>query len=246
MSSNSYIDLEQELLQFIKILKTRIYIEYDLIDEPNYEKITSEVFERLNNLLKSFCNSAEIAIKTNLFCEKLPSIIEIIKTDIEALLDGDPAATSILEILLCYPGFKAIWIYRMAHELFLQDIPIIPRALTEYAHTQTGIDIHPGATIGHHFFIDHGTGIVIGETTIIGNYVKIYHGVTLGALSLQKGKLLKGKKRHPTIGDNVVIYACASVFGGETIIGSNSIIGSNVTITTSVKNESKIFLKCQI
>lgn len=169
------------------------------------------------------------------FKSLLPKIDQLLRMDIEAIFDGDPAAGSKEEIILCYPGLYAIFVYRIAHELALLDVPILPRVFSEYAHSKTGIDIHPKATIGHHFFIDHGTGIVIGETTEIGNYVKLYHGVTLGALSLKQGHLLKGTKRHPTILDHVTIYSNASIFGGDTIIGPNVRIGSYAFITKSTR-----------
>ncbi len=171
------------------------------------------------------------------FIEKLPKIEEILLTDLEALYIGDPAAYSKEEIILCYPGFYAIFIYRIAHALCQLDIPILPRILSERAHSKTGIDIHPKADIGNYFFIDHGTGIVIGETTQIGNRVKIYQGVTLGALSLRDGHKLAGLKRHPTILDDVTIYSEASIFGGTTIIGPNVTIQSNAFITQSVRKE---------
>nr|MDE5566362.1 hypothetical protein [Anaeroplasmataceae bacterium] len=171
------------------------------------------------------------------FILELPKIDQLLKSDLEAIYDGDPACNLIEEIILCYPGFLAIFIYRIAHILYEQKILLLPRIMTEYAHSKTGIDIHPGATIGHHFMIDHGTGIVIGQTTIIGNYVKIYQGVTLGALSLKAGQRLKGIKRHPTISDGVTIYSSASIFGGQTIIGPNVTIKSNAFITSSVYKE---------
>ena len=163
----------------------------------------------------------------------------------QAAFDGDPAAYSKEEVILSYPGLQAITINRLAHELFLLNVPLIPRIMTEYAHSTTGIDIHPGATIGEYFFIDHGTGIVVGETTTIGNNVKIYQGVTLGALSTRGGQKLQGKKRHPTIGDNVTIYAGASILGGDSIIGENCVIGSNVFITTSIPAGTKVNIKNQ-
>lgn len=169
------------------------------------------------------------------FFDKLPLVDKLIKTDIEALFDGDPAASSVSEIILSYPGLRAIFTYRIAHVLYELGVPILPRALTEYAHSKTGIDIHPGAKIDSYFFIDHGTGIVIGETCEIGKHVKLYQGVTLGALSLREGQKLSGTKRHPTIRDNVTIYSGASIFGGETIIGENTTLGSNVFITSSVE-----------
>jgi len=177
------------------------------------------------------------------FFEKIPQIREYVETDLLATYDGDPAASSLEEIILAYPGLIAITTYRIAHELYLLNVPVIPRLMTEYAHSRTGIDIHPGATIGKQFFIDHGTGIVIGETSIIGENVKIYQGVTIGALSTRGGQKLSGKKRHPTIEDNVVIYAGASILGGETVIGKNSIIGGNTFITSSVPADTRVSIK---
>ena len=179
------------------------------------------------------------------FLQKIPQIREYLDTDLEAFFDGDPAAESRDEIILCYPGFYAITVYRMAHELYLMNVPMLPRIMTEYAHTQTGIDINPGATIGKYFFIDHGTGIVIGETTWIGEHVKIYQGVTLGALSTRGGRKLQNKKRHPTIEDNVTIYSGASILGGDTVIGRGSVIGGNVFITSSVDMETRVSVKDQ-
>lgn len=174
------------------------------------------------------------------FLKKLPKIREYLATDIEAAFDGDPAAFNKEEIILCYPGLMAISSYRIAHELQLLKVPLIPRIMTEYAHSKTGIDIHPGATIGKYFFIDHGTGIVIGETTEIGDHVKIYQGVTLGGLSTRKGQALRGKKRHPTIGDNVTIYAGATVLGGETVIGENVTIAGNTFIVKSIPANMRV------
>ena len=168
------------------------------------------------------------------FFSRIPAVRALAQTDLEAAYDGDPAATSHDEIIFCYPGLFAITVYRLAHELYGLNVPMIPRIMTEYAHSLTGIDIHPGASIGDHFFIDHGTGIVIGETTVIGKYVKIYQGVTLGGLSTRGGQSLRGKKRHPTIEDNVTIYAGASILGGDTVVGRNSVIGANAFITASI------------
>ncbi|MBR5713111.1 MAG: serine acetyltransferase [Lachnospiraceae bacterium] len=179
------------------------------------------------------------------FFKRLPAIREFSEGDLEAAFDGDPAAKFREEIILCYPGSYAIAVYRIAHELFRLDVPLIPRIMTEHAHWQTGIDIHPGATIGRNFFIDHGTGIVIGETTVIGDNVKIYQGVTLGALSTRGGQKLRGKRRHPTIEDDVVIYAGASILGGETIIGKGAVIGSNAFITTSIDPGTRVSIKNQ-
>ena len=184
----------------------------------------------------------EITIK---FLRRIPDIRALLDTDLEAFFDGDPAAENRDEIILCYPGFYAITVYRLAHELYRMEVPMLPRIMTEYAHTQTGIDINPGATIGRYFFIDHGTGIVIGETTMIGEHVKIYQGVTLGALSTRGGRRLQNKKRHPTIEDNVTIYSGASILGGETVIGKNSIIGGNVFITDSIAEDTRVSVKNQ-
>lgn len=177
------------------------------------------------------------------FLEKIPKIRDYLYTDVEAAFNGDPAAYSRDEIVFSYPGLFAISVYRIAHELFLLGVPMIPRIMTEYAHGATGIDIHPGATVGKYFFIDHGTGIVIGETTVIGDNVKIYQGVTLGALSTRKGQQLKGVKRHPTIGDNVTIYSGTSILGGDTVIGKDATIGGNSFITSSVAAGAKVSIK---
>ncbi|MEE0929612.1 MAG: serine O-acetyltransferase EpsC [Acutalibacteraceae bacterium] len=177
------------------------------------------------------------------FMQKLPMIREYLYTDIQAAYNGDPAAYSTDEIVFCYPGVFAITVYRIAHELFVMNVPMIPRIISEYAHSTTGIDIHPGATIGKYFFIDHGTGVVIGETTIIGDNVKIYQGVTLGGLSTRKGQQLKGVKRHPTIGNNVTIYSNTSVLGGETVIGDDATIGGNSFIVRSVSAGMKVSIK---
>ncbi len=177
------------------------------------------------------------------FIEKIPQIREYLYTDIKAAYDGDPAAYSTDEIIFSYPGVMAITVYRIAHELWLLEVPMIPRIMSEYAHSATGIDIHPGATIGKYFFIDHGTGIVIGETTEIGDNVKIYQGVTLGALSTRKGQQLKGVKRHPTIGDNVTIYSGTTILGGDTVIGSGATIGGNAFIVNSVDKGMKVSVK---
>ena len=179
------------------------------------------------------------------FLEKMPKIREYIETDIDAAYDGDPAAYNKDEIICSYPGLFAIFTNRIAHELFLLGVPLIPRIMTEYAHSLTGIDIHPGTTIGKYFFIDHGTGIVIGETTVIGDNVKIYQGVTLGALSTRGGQNLRGKKRHPTICDNVTIYSGASILGGETVVGKGVVVGGNAFITTSIPEGAKVSVKSQ-
>ena len=184
--------------------------------------------------------SQRIAIE---FLKRIPKMREYIETDVSAAFDGDPAAYNREEIVVTYPGFYAIMVNRIAHELHLLGVPLIPRIMTEYAHSLTGIDIHPGATIGKYFFIDHGTGIVIGETTVIGDNVKIYQGVTLGALSTRGGQMLKNVKRHPTIEDNVTIYSGATILGGATVIGKDVVIGGNSFITSSVLEGTKVSVK---
>jgi serine O-acetyltransferase len=175
--------------------------------------------------------------KTIALLASLPRLRELLATDVQAAYDGDPAAQGLDEIILCYPGLQAITVHRLAHELYGLDVPFIPRMMAEWSHNRTGIDIHPGATIGPSFFIDHGTGVVIGETTEIAAHVKLYQGVTLGALSFPKddsGQLVRGQKRHPTIEEGVVIYANATVLGGETVIGARSVIGASVSLIQSV------------
>lgn len=180
---------------------------------------------------------------TGAFLKKIPEIREYLYTDVKAALSGDPAASSTDEIIFSYPGLYAVTVYRIAHELQLLKVPMIPRIMTEHAHSLTGIDIHPGASIGKYFFIDHGTGIVVGETTEIGDNVKIYQGVTLGALSTRKGQELRGVKRHPTIGSNVTIYSETSILGGETVIGDGATIGGNAFIVSSVPAGTRVSVK---
>ena len=189
-------------------------------------------------------NSEAERITFEFLC-RIPKIREYIETDLQAAYDGDPAAYSKAEIIFSYPGLYAILTSRIAHELFLLGVPLIPRMMTEHAHSLTGIDIHPGVTLGKYFFIDHGTGIVIGETTVIGNNVKVYQGVTLGALSTRGGQSLRNKKRHPTIEDNVTIYSGASILGGETVVGHDAVIGGNAFITSSVPAGARVSIKTQ-
>jgi serine O-acetyltransferase len=180
------------------------------------------------------------------FLERIPALRELLASDAQAAFAGDPACKSIDEVVFCYPGLEAITVHRMSHEMRRLGVPFIPRMMSEWAHKQTGIDIHPGATIGHHFFIDHGTGVVIGETCDIGNHVKIYQGVTLGALSFatdSDGNLVRGHKRHPTIEDRVVIYASATILGGKTVIGHDSVIGSSVWLTHSVEPKTTVTME---
>jgi serine O-acetyltransferase len=213
-----------------------------------YHNLSREIAKSLKSIAlmeqKTDDELTAIAVeKTLAFLLRLPYIRQKLTGDVAAAYDGDPAAKSFDEIILCYPGLVAIAVYRIAHELYLPEIPLIPRIMAEFAHGKTGIDIHPGATIGDNFFIDHGTGVVIGETSTIGNAVRIYQGVTLGALSFKKdkdGRVMKGGKRHPTIEDNVVIYAGATILGGETVVGKNSIIGGNVWLLESVPPNTTI------
>ena len=200
-------------------------------------------FCRLRGVMTGEERAREAYRITREFMRRLPAIRRLAETDLLAAYDGDPAAGCLEEIILAYPGLMAGTVYRLAHELYLLRVPVLPRLMTEYAHAETGIDIHPGAVIGRSFFIDHGTGIVIGETAVIGQNVKIYQGVTLGAISTRGGQKLSGKKRHPTIGDNVTIYAGASILGGETVIGANSIIGGNTFITSSVPADTRVTVK---
>jgi serine O-acetyltransferase len=212
----------------------------DLIDSL-HDRLTQQIARAFRHDCKApdletdFDSRAEeIALR---FLDRLPDLRQILAEDVQAAYDGDPAAKSLGEIVFCYPGVAAVTYYRMAHELLRLGVPLIPRMMTEYAKGKTGIDIHPGATIGHRFFIDHGTGVVIGETTEIGDGVKLYQGVTLGALSFPRdetGQIVRDAKRHPTIEDEVVIYANATILGGQTVIGHHSVIGSSAWITRSI------------
>jgi len=222
----------------------------DLIDGL-HDKLTTQIGRALRHEARGNCDGETdyealgqaVAIS---FLEQLPDVRRILATDVQAAFDGDPAVKAPDEIIFCYPGLEAITVYRLAHVLYKLEVPLIPRMMTEWAHSKTGIDIHPGATIGNHFFIDHGTGVVIGQTCEIGDHVKLYQGVTLGALSFQvdgEGHLVRGVKRHPTIEDRVVIYANATVLGGKTVIGHDSVIGSSVWITKSVAPGTTVVLK---
>lgn len=205
--------------------------------ESKFARLKSELIKLLN--ATSGCNGVGSNEKADRFFNAIPELYRVLNTDIEALLAGDPAARTRFEIIRAYPGFYAISFYRIAHALLDLDIPLLPRIITEFAHSKTGIDIHPGAEIGEYFFIDHGTGIVIGETTVIGDHVKLYQGVTLGALSVDKS--MASVKRHPTVEDHVIIYSGATILGGETVIGHNSIIGGNVWLTKSVPSDSTVY-----
>ena len=177
------------------------------------------------------------------FFREIPAVRAVAQTDVEAFFEGDPAAFSVDEIIYCYPGLFAITVYRLAHVLYDLGVPMLPRIMTEHAHSITGIDIHPGATIGEYFFIDHGTGIVVGETTMIGSHVKLYQGVTLGALSPRAGHASLPGKRHPTVEDNVTIYSGASILGGETVIGENTVVGGNAFLTEAVEANTRVVIQ---
>ena len=224
---------------YIKFLINKVYnelcgqVSIALRFLPEYKDTGKEIPK---DLVEGICKE---------FIVRIPEVREYCSTDLEAIFDGDPAAFNHEEIILSYPGFMAIALSRIAHILFSMNVPMIPRMITEYAHSRTGIDIHPGATIGKYFCIDHGTGIVIGETSEIGEHVKVYQGVTIGALSTRGGQKLRGKKRHPTIGDFVTIYSGASILGGDTVIGKCSVIGSNVFITRSVDPGTRVCNKGQ-
>ena len=247
------------IIDIVRDLKSIVFPGYFSTDTSATVFPEYYVGHRLNDLYDRLKNQIEIALlyhgeepeeaaahadRTACgFFEQLPEIQRLLLTDVQAGFDGDPAAKSKEEIIFSYPGLFAIYVYRIAHELYVQNVPFIPRIMTEYAHGKTGIDINSGATIGRYFFIDHGTGIVIGETTEIGDYVKLYQGVTLGALSTRKGQQLAGTKRHPTIGDHVTIYANSTILGGETVIGCDSIIGGNSFITESVPAHTRVSIK---
>ncbi|MDR2518517.1 MAG: serine acetyltransferase [Spirochaetaceae bacterium] len=224
---------------------TPVSLEYyagDLLEDVQFN-LSSQIEQALLHRRDSGAPAVPAEDISFAFLARLPCVREYLAMDVSASFDGDPAAFSKDEIISSYPGIYAIMVYRLAHVLYELEVPLIPRIMTEYAHNVTGIDIHPGARIGHHFFIDHGTGIVIGETTIIGNYVKLYQGVTLGGLSTRGGQTMKGLKRHPTIEDHVTIYSGASILGGATVVGEGVVIGSNAFVTQSVPEKTKVSVK---
>ena len=215
------------------------------LQESDLEKELSSLKSHLSSLVYDVIKDGTRAqAMTDNFFEQLPDIYDRLLKDAQAIVQFDPAALSTEEVIVAYPGFYAITVYRFSHQLWSQGLKILPRLFTEYAHSKTGVDIHPGATIGESFFIDHGTGIVIGETTIIGNNVKIYQGVTIGALASSKEEA--SAKRHPTIEDNVIIYSGATILGGETVIGKDSVIGGNVWLTYSIIPSSVVFHRSEI
>lgn len=205
-----------------------------------YEKIKSQIRITLSDQGEREAIKEKAEKLTVQFLAQIPKVQELLMKDVEAALAGDPAASSKEEVILAYPGLYTIFVYRYAHILYELKVPMIPRIMSEYAHGKTGIDINPGATIGEYFFIDHGTGIVVGETAIIGNGVKIYQGVTIGALSTRKGQALAGKRRHPTIEDNVIIYANATILGGDTVVGRNATVAGNTFVTESIPADAKV------
>lgn len=249
-----YIGLEKACEEAIKSLMTAMFPyhigkarERFLEEEKRYVELM-HAYDALSRAFSHVMPLPEAENVADKLIKALPEIMALIKTDVTAAYEGDPAAKSIDEVILSYPAFKAISIYRIAHKLYEMNVYLIPRLFTEYAHSKTGIDIHPGAKIGPYFFIDHGTGVVIGETTTIGEHVKLYQHVTLGAKSFTAnpdGSLVKGIKRHPDIGNHVVIYAGATILGGDTKIGDNCVIGSSVWLTHSVPAGKTITIKVE-
>ena len=237
----NYAHLKSQMTQLLDLLRSILYPNvFDAMEEAHSkEELEAAARRQLREILERiYREPPQYDDVIDTLFSKLPAIRDTLDTDVQAAYEGDPAATCREEVMLAYPAFEAISIFRIAHELYLMKVPMLPRMMTEYAHSLTGIDIHPGATVGPYFFIDHGTGVVIGETTVIGEHVKLYQGVTLGAKSFavqSDGTLVKGNKRHPNIGSNVVIYAGATILGGDTYIGDNCVIGGNVWLTHSVE-----------
>ena len=250
----------QSIIDIVSLLKQLMIPGYCDAASESWESLESYVGQRIEQLRPLLAKQITIAYRLNgndsdsrvddnkiqelatsladQFIELMPEIRRILGNDVQAAFDGDPACKNLSEVVLCYPGLQAVFVHRVAHELYLLKIPFLPRMLAEWVHGETGIDIHPGATIGEHFFIDHGTGVVIGQTCVIGQHVKVYQGVTLGALSFPtdgSGALVRNTKRHPTIEDRVVIYANATVLGGNTVVGHDSVVGSSVWLTRSVE-----------
>lgn len=238
-----------EVARFFNDLLGTLFAEYAQLNFPSigaFQQHLDALRTELDRIVRfnPHRGKADAGAIAGQFFEVLPQIFEKLNEDVEAMYEGDPAAKSKAEVIQTYPGFYAIAAYRMAHQLHLLGVKGIPRMITEHAHSKTGIDIHPSATIGNHFCIDHGTGVVIGETAIIGDHVKIYQGVTLGALSVSKDDALR--KRHPTLEDHVVVYAGATILGGDTVIGHHSVVGGNVWLTRSVPANSKIYYQARM
>ena len=252
--NNSYLGLKdtvrEALAHFFAALYPRHFGAEEHFEEEEKKRLEFSLFkDALLKSMKYFLNDKRAEEVFAILEEKLPGVAALIETDIRAAYEGDPAAVSTDEVILSYPAFPAISTYRLAHELYLLKVPVVPRMMTELEHSSTGIDIHPGAAIGPYFFIDHGTGVVIGETTTIGSGVKIYQHVTLGAKSFntdEDGMPVKGVKRHPDIGDRVVIYAGATILGGETHIGSDCVIGGSVWLTHSVEAGKMVLARAAV
>ncbi len=264
----AYLPNRESVVEVLQLILELVYPGYygrQNLNQHNVKYHVGELLPRIGDLLfeqvhQALCYQDEVEGRasdkspcekkgrriTLDFLERIPAVRDMLAGDVQAAYDGDPAATNTDEVILAYPGVLAVTVYRFAHELHLMGVPHIPRVMTEWAHMKTGVDIHPGALIGKNFFIDHGTGVVIGETTHIGDNVKLYQGVTLGALSFAKderGRLIRGQKRHPTVDDNVTIYANAIVLGGQTTIGAGSVIGGSVFLTSSVPPDSIVSIK---
>ena len=238
-----------EVAIFFNDLLATLFAEYTQLDFQSlegFQRHMEALQERLDRItrLNPHRGKSDVGATAGQFFDALPQIFQKLNEDVVAMYEGDPAAKSRSEVIQTYPGFYAIAAYRVAHQLHILGVKGIPRIITEHAHSKTGIDIHPSATIGNHFCIDHGTGVVIGETAVIGNHVKIYQGVTLGALSVSKDDALK--KRHPTLEDHVVVYAGATILGGDTVIGHHSVVGGNVWLTRSVPPNSKIYYQAKM
>jgi serine O-acetyltransferase len=259
--NTEYLPDKAEVTKIIEIFRKILfpgYFDQNETDIGREYRVGSLLTEGAQTLRRQICRALHLDMEKKdnhdqlyeeagkictVFLNKLPEIRALLLDDVLAAFDGDPAAQNEHEIIFAYPGFFAISVYRMAHELHLLSAPLLPRMMTEHAHGLTGIDIHPGAEIGRSFFIDHGTGVVIGETTLIGDHVKLYQGVTLGGLSTRGGQSLRGKKRHPTIEDNVTIYSGASILGGETVIGEGCVIGGNAFIVQSVPPNTRVSMR---
>jgi len=263
-----YLPSRREIVEIIQLLLELVYPGYygrQNLSRHNVKFHVGELLPKLGEKLceqvyQALCYADELAGRTSdgdtpcdkkakqltlAFLERLPAVRAMLAGDVQAAYDGDPAASHTDEVILAYPGVMAITVYRFAHELYQMEVPLIPRIMTEWAHTMTGVDIHPGARIGRRFFVDHATGVVIGETGVIGDNVKLYQGVTLGAVSFprdERGRLIRGYKRHPTVKNDVTIYANATVLGGETTIGAESVIGASVFLTRSVPDNATVRL----
>lgn len=236
---NGYVNLKKQVVELIDYIRSAMYPQiFGLMSYKSMDALEADAIKTLDTMLKTVWEEGCPYSLTLEIYKNIMDVKDIIDKDVLAAYEGDPAAKSVEEVMLAYPAFEAISIFRIAHVLYEYKVPILARMMTEYAHRNTGIDIHPGATVGPYFFIDHGTGVVIGETTTIGEHVKLYQGVTLGAKSFKTnpdGSLVKGIKRHPDIGNDVVIYAGATILGGDTVIGDNCVIGGNVWLTQSVE-----------